>query len=114
MATIHFSRGPRPCRCRLSIRNASVMPVRKRKIAGPSPPKSCEIKYGPLSRKSLREKAWKTCPCSMISTAMPRVQSKNARRPGALLRDFESDGIYRLLLRIYVLNTLGQVQFQVG
>jgi hypothetical protein len=56
MAAFTRSNGLADFRSSLSIRKASVTPVRNRKIAGAIPPTNCEITYGPDSRKSLRAK----------------------------------------------------------
>jgi hypothetical protein len=62
------------------IMNASVTPVKNKKMAGAMPPMNCEITYGPPSRKSGRANEWNTCPCSMMVAAIPRVQSRNGIR----------------------------------
>ncbi len=72
-AEIQRDIGGKPCFSRRSIKKASVMPVSTRKIAGPMPPMNWDSMNGPSDRSSGRLKEWKTWPCSMITTAMPRA-----------------------------------------
>ena len=61
-AALTRSQARAPCRSRLSIRNANVMPVRNRNRAGASPPRNCERTYGPWFRRSFLGEGMKRMP----------------------------------------------------
>ncbi len=72
--------GVRPRRSLESIRNASVTPVRNRKMAGGMPPANCESTHVLPGRSSGLRNESNTCPCSMMMAPSPRSQSRYSSR----------------------------------
>src|SRR5258707_306373 len=73
-------RGVIPLRSLLSIRKASVTPVRNRKRAGGMPPMNCESVYAPEVFSSGLRNECHTWPWSMTTAPTPRTQSRYCRR----------------------------------